>query len=101
MAPLVGVVSVCAYIAPATLLNVPCTAPPVAVTAAMMTTAIPAAMRPYSMAVTPASSFKKRFKRFMGIPFQLSWRSVRRDRSLATLNVQAKSRACNADLSKW
>src|SRR6516165_11799103 len=46
--------------APDTLLNVLFRLVPVACTATMITTAIPAAMRPYSMAVTPELSFKKR-----------------------------------------
>src|SRR3974377_608744 len=44
----------------ATLLNVPFTAVPVACTATMIATEIPAAMRPYSMAVAPELSLKKR-----------------------------------------
>jgi len=44
----------------ATLLNVPFTAVPVACTATMIATAIPAAIRPYSIAVAPELSFKKR-----------------------------------------
>src|SRR3974390_1046949 len=44
----------------ATLLNVPFTLVPVSCTAAMIATEIPAAMRPYSMAVAPELSFKKR-----------------------------------------
>jgi hypothetical protein len=47
----------------ATVLNVLWTLVPSAVTAPMMTTAIKAAMRPYSMAVTPAWSLMKRRRR--------------------------------------
>src|SRR5215510_6419421 len=49
----------------ATVLNVPLRLVPTAVTAVMMTTAISAAIRPYSMAVAPDSSRKNIARRFM------------------------------------
>src|SRR6516225_6087203 len=62
----------------ATLLNVPFTAVQVACTATMIATEILAAMRPYSMAVAPVLSLKKRitslqrFKRLFKILFKCS-----------------------------
>jgi hypothetical protein len=50
---------------PATVLNVPERLLPTFVTAPMITTAISAAMRPYSMTVAPDSSRTKREKRFV------------------------------------
>jgi hypothetical protein len=49
------------------LLNVVFKLVPSVFTTAMMATEIPAAIRPYSMAVAPRSSFKKRRTRFMNI----------------------------------
>src|SRR6185295_3488864 len=55
-------------ILPETVVNVVDRLVPTAVTAVMMTTAIKAAIKPYSMAVAPPSSAMKRAKVFIKFP---------------------------------
>lgn len=57
------------------LLNVVFRLVPIVLTAAMMATEMPAAIRPYSMAVAPLSSFRKRRTSFFmaGFPWWLTF----------------------------
>lgn len=59
------------------VLNVVVRFVPTSVTEAIITTAIRAAIKPYSMAVTPASSLKKFFNRVISCPPKLRLSSVR------------------------
>jgi hypothetical protein len=51
-------------IAPLRVVNVPCSVVPTVFTTKIIATAMPAAIRPYSMAVAPDLSFRKRVIRF-------------------------------------
>ena len=67
---------------------------PICVSTVMQTTAMRAAMRPYSIAVAPDSSFAKRLKRVFMVGSLPGFTAVRRPSSTGPIGTKADHKTC-------